>query len=176
MPTGSTIKKSVADNQTANQKSREQTLYGKMLALAANHGITYNMIMQSPILVLLLTINLLACPVRCVWHEPTAAVETAGASVACSCCSLDDCDPISETPQPCGEDCCCQDCICEGATNDSRVELSDVQLIVSWELPTHLPGVLVEGRFHLCSERSLVLQEHLLHGRDRCIALQSWLI
>lgn len=167
---------SVAENPTANPTASEQTSNARKLALAANHGITYNICMQSPLLVLLLTINLLACPVRCVWYEPIPEAETEGASVACSCCSLDDCDPISKTPRPCEEDCCCQDCICEGATNDSRVELSDVQLIVSWELPTHLLGILVEGRFHLCSTRSLVLQEHLLHGRDRCIALQSWLI
>ena len=132
--------------------------------------------MHSPLLTLLLIVNLLACPVRCLSYDTTAAVEPDGVSAACSCCTLDDCDPISETPQPCGEDCCCQDCICEGATNDSRVELSDVQLIVSWELPAHLPGVFVEGRFLTSSTRSLVLQEHLLHGRDRCVAHQSWLI
>lgn len=132
--------------------------------------------MQSPLLTLLLIVNLLACPVRCLSYETTAAVEMDGVSAACSCCSLDECDPVSETPEPCGEDCCCQDCICEGAINDSRVEFSDVQLLVSWELPTYLEIALAHCDSVFNLKHLLAPNERLLHGRIRCIAHQSWRI
>jgi hypothetical protein len=169
-------KVSVAENQTANQTAKVQRFNARKLGLAAILGFTYNPTMQSPLLTLLLIVNLLACPVRCLSYETTAAMGTEGSSTACDCCSLDECDPASKAPEPCGGDCSCQDCICEGAINDSRVELSDAQLLVSWELPTHLRGALANGRSDLNSKRSLAPKEHLLHGRDRCIVNQSWLI
>lgn len=139
-------------------------------------GFNYNTDMQSPILILLLIVNLLACPVRCLSHETIAAIETEGASKACSCCSFDECDPVSETPEPCGADCCGQDCICEGAIIDSRVQFSDVQLLVSWELPKHLALALIAVDSDLNSKLTLTRKKHLPCGRDRCIAHHAWLI
>lgn len=133
--------------------------------------------MKSPILILLLIVNLLACPVRCLSCETTAAVGTECAPAACSCCSHAEEAPVSESPEPCGDDRNCQNCICEGAINDARVELSDVQILVSWELPTqHLMAAAVASHSNFSPRREFAPKGHFLHGRDRCIAQQSWLI
>lgn len=132
--------------------------------------------MQSPILTLLLIVNLLACPVRCLSCETTTGMKTEVASTACCCCTQDECSPSSEAPEPRGADCCCQDCICEGAISDPRVDLSDVHLLVSWELPTYLEVALAHCDSNLNLIHLLTPNEHLLYGRIRCIAHQSWLI
>ncbi len=132
--------------------------------------------MKPPILILLLIAHLLACPVRCLSCETTAAVGTECAPAACSCCSHVDEAPVSETPEPFRDDCNCQNCICEGAINDARVELSDVQILVSWELPTHLMAAAVASDSDFYSPLAFAPKGHFLHGRDRCIAHQSWLI
>jgi hypothetical protein len=157
-------------------KVRGQRTVSRELGLAATYGFTYNGWMQSPILTLLLIVNLLACPVRCLSYETTAWMETEVASTACCCCTPDECNPSSETPEPCGADCCCQDCICEGAISDPRVDLSDVHLLVSWELPTYREVGLAHCDSVLHWNYLLAPNEHLLYGRVRCIAHQSWLI
>lgn len=132
--------------------------------------------MKSPVLILLLIVNLLACPVRCLACETTAAVGTESALAVCSCCSHADETPVSEMPEPCGDHCNCRNCICEGAINDARVELSDVQILVSWALPTHLVAAAVASDADSYAQLEFAPKGHFLHGRDRCIAHQSWLI
>ena len=132
--------------------------------------------MHSPLLTLLLIVNLLACPVRCLSCETNSGVVVECAPAACTCCQHSEEAPVSETPEPCGDDCSCQSCICEGAVIKPALDLSDVVCSTSWSAPTCLVIYPVADRCSLFSQRSFVSDWQLLCGRDRCVAHQSWQI
>lgn len=74
------------------------------------------------LLSLLLTVNLLACPVRCGVCAASNASVDPSPQPACCCCAKQCEVPAPELPTKgiptdrSGEECQCQDCICEGAT------------------------------------------------------------
>ncbi len=138
--------------------------------------------MRSPIFVLLLIVNLLACPLRCVSCETGAAIDGNCAATQCLCCassdgnSASDSLPTSESPEPCGDDCNCQNCICEGALVEGDVELPNATDEVS--LWTHW---LADGRtdsavLQIPLTRSHAPAGQFVCGRDVRVAHQSWLI
>lgn len=128
-------------------------------------------------LALLLIVNLLTCPVRCLSCEANGVVGAECTPTACSCCSHSDEAPESEFPDPCGDPCDCQNCICEGAVIEADVALPDsaVQWVV-WvqhAVPTIQTGDFLNETF---SRRSRAPAGQFLCGRDVRIAHQSWLI
>ncbi|MDV6034032.1 MAG: hypothetical protein F9B45_28855 [Phycisphaera sp. RhM] len=132
--------------------------------------------MNSPLLALLLIVNLLACPVRCLSCETTVTVSDDRAVETCSCCSHDDQAPASEQPAPCGDDCSCQSCICEGAVIQADSELPDTEFVVSWEqLPPATVACLV-GAGDFLTRHAFTSAGQPLCGRDVRVAHQSWLI
>ena len=133
---------------------------------------------KSPLLALLLIVNLLACPVRCLSCEADVAVGEVCVPAVCSCCSHCDEAPESESPEPCGDDCNCQNCICEGAVVEADVALPDspeqsgqwVRAAMMIATPTAVLLVKTSSR------RSRAPSGRLLCGRDVRVAHQSWLI
>ncbi len=137
--------------------------------------------MKSPLFALLLIVNLLACPVRCLSCESTATVGEDRAVETCSCCSHGDAAPLSELPlselpAPCGDDCSCQSCLCEGAIIQAEVELPGAEWIVSWEIPIEPTAARVVGKNAIVHGHPYCLDRQLLCGRDVRVAHQSWLI
>ena len=132
--------------------------------------------MHSPLLTLLLIVNLLACPVRCLSCDTNADVVVECAPAACACCPHSEEAPASEAPEPCGDDCSCQSCICEGAVVKPALDLSDVVCSTSWSAPVCLVTYPVANRCSFLSQRSFAGGRQLLCGRDRCVAHQSWQI
>lgn len=67
------------------------------------------------LLILLLTVNVLTCPLRCLSCDAISAVRGENVPVtACVCCHSES-SPGSEAPVPGEEPCNCQDCFCDGA-------------------------------------------------------------
>ena len=132
--------------------------------------------MHSPLFTLLLIVNLLACPIRCLSCETNSSVVVESAPAACDCCQHSEEAPVSETPEPCGDDCSCQSFICEGAVVKPSLELSDVLCSTSWSAPACLVTYPVADLCSLFSPRSFASDWQLLCGRDRCVAHQSWQI
>ena len=142
---------------------------------------TYNGHMIARLFSLLLIVNLLACPVRCLSCETNVAAGEDVATVACSCCSHSNEVPASESseqsPQPCGDDCNCQNCICEGAVVEADVVLPESpERSGQWVRAV----IVVDPTAALLDEASLRRSRapngHLVCGRDVRIAQQSWLI
>jgi len=132
--------------------------------------------MKSPLLALLLIVNLLTCPVRCLSCEAKVATGEACAQVACSCCPHDTESPVSDdVPEPCGDDCGCQNCICEGAVVETAAQLLDsMEHFIAWvRLPASCSGADVTSFY---TRRFVVLPGQFLSGRAARIAYQSWLI
>ena len=145
------------------------------IAIAGNDQ--YNHGMQSSFFSLLLVVNVLACPVRCISCEANVAVGESCAAAACTCCSDGMDFPVSETPLPCSNDCSCQNCICEGAMVEVEIEVPDsVDQVVAWIQPTlsgnQVPVVLNE----ISLRRSRAPLGQFLCGRHLRVAYQSWLI
>ncbi|QEG00352.1 hypothetical protein Mal15_44220 [Stieleria maiorica] len=137
--------------------------------------------MKSPLFALLLIVNLLACPVRCLSCETTVTGGQDRAVETCSCCSHGDEGPISELPAselptPCGDDCGCQSCFCEGAVIQSEVELPEADWIVSWELPAEPTTARIVSQKAFFHGHPHCLDRQLLSGRQVRVAHQSWLI
>jgi hypothetical protein len=121
---------------------------------------------------LLLTVNLLACPLRCASCTDSEPVAVESSQPACCCCA-----PKHDAPAPPAnpdhEDCECQDCICEGATLQDAPKLPVSTNVVAFmsALPAakgvdaHCPG---SDDSH---DRSFFLS-----GRGMRIAHQSLLI
>ncbi|MCM2369179.1 hypothetical protein [Aporhodopirellula aestuarii] len=132
--------------------------------------------MKSPLLALLLIVNLLACPVRCLSCQTNATAGEESAPVACACCSHCEEVPASDLPEPCGEECNCQDCICEGAVVETDIELPESDLVVEWVLPTLVDHDVSARYVDFASLRSSRSDGQRVSGRDVRIAHQSWLI
>ncbi|WP_145384799.1 hypothetical protein [Stieleria neptunia] len=132
--------------------------------------------MNSPLLALLLIVNLLACPVRCLSCETTAAVGGERAAETCACCSHCDQAPVSELPAPCGDECNCQSCICEGAVIQTETELPDTDLMICWQQPTSAPVACSAGQDIFLTRHGFACTGQLRCGRDMRVAHQSWLI
>ncbi len=132
--------------------------------------------MKSPLLILLLIVNLLACPLRCLSCGVNTERSEEIAPAACACCSHDDEAPVSETPEPCEDDCNCQNCICDGAVIDAAAELPDADFLVSWVQPMLLATRSFVGHCEFLTRRACDPCGYLQCGRDRCAAHQSWLI
>lgn len=133
--------------------------------------------MRSHLFSLLLIVNLLMCPLRCLSCEANLVTSENGAPGACSCCSLGDDAPTPEAPEPCRDDCNCQSCICEGAVVEADVELPDsVSHSGQWVRP-HLTANLTAALLNKASlRRSRAPVGQFLCGRDVRAAHQSWLI
>ena len=133
-------------------------------------------LMRSPFLALLLIVNLLTCPVRCLSCEAKVTVGEECASPACSCCSYDNECPKSEAPKPCGNDCDCKNCICEGAVVEADDELpSQAAQSVVWVVPAMAANQTTKLLVSISSRRSFAPVGQLLCGRDVRVAHQSWL-
>lgn len=130
------------------------------------------------LLVLLLIANVLACPLRCLGCQITAADESDREEIGCLCCQP---GATSQAPESSGElpgdDCTCPNCICEGATLESTPQPPEVEAyVIAWislaiDAPaTQSPAVRHPGALDLSD------QPHRLAGRDARIAHQSWLL
>jgi hypothetical protein len=137
--------------------------------------------MKSSLLALLLIVNLLTCPLRCLSCYASGDEGQQSAQAKCDCCT--DCNkaPASSAsepglPGPCEEDCDCQDCICKGAIIDAAAEWQIADCSVIWVTPAMLmvQPLVVYGN----SQRRSFLNQHgrPFYGRDARIALQSLLI
>lgn len=126
---------------------------------------------------LLLIVNLLACPVRCLSCEVKTVAGEECMPAACSCCSHGDEAPVPVSPEPCGDDCNCQNCICQGAVVEVAVELPDsVDQSARWVRPMMAANPTVALFIETSLRRSRAQIGHLHCGRDRRVAYQSWLI
>ncbi|QDS95178.1 hypothetical protein FF011L_39690 [Roseimaritima multifibrata] len=132
--------------------------------------------MRSPFLALLLIVNLLACPVRCLSCEAKGTVGEECAQT-CVCCSHDQEASPSEVPEPCGGDCDCQGCICEGAVVETCVELPDRAVeTVDWLEPSKSEQQVLGNRIAIFLRRLSFPLGKFLGGREVRVAHQSWLI
>lgn len=132
--------------------------------------------MKSPFLALLLILNVMSCPARCLSCEAKDVTDKVCAQAVCTCCPHETESPTSDdVPQPCGDDCGCQNCICEGAVVESTVQLPDlIEYFTAWvRQPNSYSGADVTS---LLMQRFVALRGQFLTGRDTCIAYQSWLI
>jgi len=147
--------------------------------LARDIAARYTLTMKF-LLALLLTCNLLTCPVRCCSYETdTADVELGGQSV-CSCCPRTDDGEHSQTPEPRGQKCRCMDCICEGAVVETEAECLDS---LSRSVKCFDPALPADHFVDPFREASRAFSRRpdrsfgrLLRGRDVRVAHQSWLI
>ncbi|MCO8124275.1 hypothetical protein NHH03_21210 [Stieleria sp. TO1_6] len=151
---------------------------------------------------LLLVANLLACPLRCIGCDAAAcgistdSTASALVSAGCACCH-DACDrSLSESqtvksgslestaqyidssgapygcPDDCPAECQCKNCLCEGATIQDGPELP-IALLHSIIGPDREVFPLVERSVW----RDVTIDHGWIEsGRQRRIALQSWLI
>ncbi len=132
--------------------------------------------MKSPLLALLLIVNLLACPVRCLSCETNSAAGEQSISAGCRCCSHSDQTTQSEHPEPCDDECDCQNCICEGAVVESDIELPETDAFVGVLPIVRLAAKTALQPSEFRSQRLDALGGRLLSGRDVRVANQSWLI
>lgn len=127
---------------------------------------------------ILLIVNLLSCPSRCMSCQAATASVNGGVPAGCSCCHCKPDSPVSESSEDSpSDDCLCPNCICEGATLRDSLEL---------------PGANTQeasfGYWSAASERdvtAVIMQEFAREtkddnryncGRDARIAHHSWLI
>lgn len=132
--------------------------------------------MKSPIFALLLIVNLLTCPLRCMACESHAAAGVEDKCATCDCCSDSEEPAAPQDTEPHDQDCGCKSCVCEGAVVASAVELPLADMAFCWILPIHLelPSQecsLVLGDISAFSSFGLIYS-----GRGARIAHQSWQI
>ena len=149
--------------------------------LAFTVASNYTVGMVSRLFSLLLIVNLLACPVRCLSCETNVAAGEDVATAACSCCSHGVEASASESPEPsprpCGDDCNCQNCICEGAVVEADVVLPDSpEQSGQWVRAVMVVNPTAALLDEASSRRSRAPNGRLLCGRDVRVAHQSWLI
>lgn len=127
---------------------------------------------------ILLIVNLLSCPSRCMSCQAATASVNGGVPAGCSCCHYKPDSPVSESSEDSpSDDCLCPNCICEGATLQDSLELPDAN--------TQEASF---GYWSAASERdvtAVIMQEFAREtkddnryncGRDARIAHHSWLI
>ncbi len=131
--------------------------------------------MRSPLVALLLIVNLLTCPLNCLGCQPLPASSVESACATCECCF--DCveTEVPAAPEPHDRDCECKNCICEGAIVASPVELPQSSDGICWfhrihiELRSPVSSFFADGH-------SRIVVKHAFTGSDARIALQSWQI
>ena len=131
--------------------------------------------MRSPLVALLLIVNLLTCPLSCLGCQPLPASSVESACATCECCF--DCveTEVPAAPEPHDRDCECKNCICEGAIVASPVELPQSSDGICWfhrihiELRSPVSSFFADGH-------SRIVVKHAFTGSDARIALQSWQI
>lgn len=138
--------------------------------------------MSRVLLSLLLTVNLLVCPLRCascVGSESVASQSQAAAEEpaepTCCCCAhqTDTTAPEPPVDQP-REDCQCQDCICDGATlQDSPEPPGSAQLAA---LVMEPPMPAESGNHLVQADQQRHTPLSALGGRGMRIAHRSLLI
>jgi hypothetical protein len=149
--------------------------------LASTVASNYNTRMLSRLFSLLLIVNLLACPVRCLSCETNVAAGEDVATAACSCCShgveASASESPEQSPRPCGDDCNCQNCICEGAVVEADVVLPDSpEQSGQWVRAVMVVNPTAALLDEASPRRSRAPNGRLLCGRDVRVAHQSWLI
>ena len=131
--------------------------------------------MRSPLVALLLIVNLLTCPLNCLGCQQLPASSVESACATCECCF--DCveTEVPAAPEPHDRDCECKNCICEGAIVASPVELPQSSDGICWfhrihiELRSPVSSFFADGH-------SRIVVKHAFTGSDARIALQSWQI
>lgn len=132
--------------------------------------------MNPSLLALLLIVNLLMCPVRCLAHEAKAAGSQESVESACACCSHSDEGTSSETPSPCSDSCDCENCICEGAVLESEIDLSDPLTHFGDAQDSLLTFVVIVTQPASVTPDQDLTSRQLLSGRDLRVSHQSWLL
>ncbi|EMI53281.1 secreted protein [Rhodopirellula sallentina SM41] len=135
--------------------------------------------MKSPLLAVLLIVNLLACPLRCLPCGATAVADEQPATTQCHGCCHDDAASTQEQREqssPCSDGCGMHDCICEGAV----VEISGPHLPADVPLEWLVLNDVLSG-FSFRSNTLLPRSSAVVSGRHSCgrdvrVAHQSWLI
>ncbi len=146
----------------------------------------YSLGMKSPVFVILLILNLLTCPLRCLACEASATVGVENTCAPCKCCShccdedspapTESQDPVPHDPEPREDDCGCKDCICEGAVVEDALEFPEPSPALVWLWPIAIDGTspaVVGLKLTLTALRDSV---PILTGRGARIAHQSWQI
>ncbi len=132
--------------------------------------------MNSLFFVLLLIVNQLTCPLRCLAYESHAASSGESSRATCDCCAHSEQAPESDTSEPHEEGCSCRSCICDGAVFEHAVELSDPGPTLSWLLPLHLKLSQAAALAETAPSSAFMLGGRIHSGRDARIAHQSWQI
>ncbi len=132
--------------------------------------------MRPSLLALVLIVNLLTCPLRCMSCESHASISVESECASCDCCSLSDNVPGSNDSDPQNQDCGCSCCVCEGAVVSSPVELPEVIAVVCWLLPLQLNLSVQDGLLVFVEANSSGPFGHTFSGRGARIAHQSWQI
>ena len=134
------------------------------------------LVMKSPILVVLLIVNLLTCPLRCLACESQSASSVESACATCACCS--ECDPVTvpDAPVPHDDNCGCTSCICEGAVVVNPVELPELGPTLHWLLPLCLDGLYPSIGSEFLERHAFRHSGLIFSGRDARISHQSWQI
>lgn len=131
---------------------------------------------MKPLWIVLLIVNILTCPSRCISCD---AITTEGDNVtvaACSCCHADEC-PASESPVPCEDGCDCQNCFCDGAVVEDGPELPVVSFEVAmWDFIWIDLGQLSDSTYFRRHQNQIPLHGQFACGRDTRIGMQSLLI
>ena len=123
---------------------------------------------------ILLTFNLLVCPLRCLSCQTQAGENEACVTTACSCCQESSDAESPQSGNTSDEDCSCPNCICEGATLQTSPEISAVESLAALRGRATLFGD-VSGRPPLCQLTRKDRPPRFNSGRDALVAFQSWL-
>lgn len=132
--------------------------------------------MKSVPVVLLLIVNLLTCPLRCLALESHVAASVESSCATCSCCLTCDEVRISDNSVPLDDDFDCKSCVCEGAVTEHSVELPESEPQLSWLLPLDIEFIQSAALAELVKSNALTWSAHSFSGRDARIAHQSWQI
>ncbi|MFG0288751.1 MAG: hypothetical protein ACF8CQ_11270 [Rhodopirellula sp. JB044] len=130
--------------------------------------------MKPPLLAVLLIVNLLACPLRCLPCGATAVADEQPVTTQCHGCCHDDAASTQEQREqssPCDDGCGMHDCICEGAVVEVNEPLLPADVRLEWLVHDDVPG-----GFSSRSNTFLWRSTAVVCGRDVRVAHQSWLI
>ena len=123
---------------------------------------------------ILLTFNLLVCPLRCLSCQTQAGENEACVTTACSCCQESSDAESPQSGNTSDEDCSCPNCICEGATLQAGPEISAVESLTAFTCRATPLGDVC-GRPSLFQLTWKNRPQRFNSGRDALVAFQSWL-
>ncbi len=132
--------------------------------------------MKTPLFVLILIVNLLTCPLRCLACESHSSSSVESACASCECCLHCEDLPVSDDTEPHDKDCGCKSCICEGAVVANPVELLESGHANGGFLAIHLAMPVPSRSAGFIDNQWSEHSGHSLSGRDARIARQSWQI